>query len=226
MKNAGLDEARYQAGWESLELTEKPWKAAYVIGLNVEKIIADGINIFASGPTGRGKTHACVLIAREAVSKGKSVAKVVWADFLDSIRDTYNKKSFTEEVLTERQQIQRLIDADLCFLDDVGSAGTDGENGSKFSQSRLERIIIGRYDLGKPTMLTCNFNLRDIQQITGDRVADRIKGKLIELAFTGKEYRKITESVEARKTVGAIWQKVSQIPDRLDIFETANSRAA
>ncbi len=219
MKNAGLDEARYVANWESLELTEKSWKAAYVIGKNIEKVLEDGVNIFASGPTGRGKTHACVLIARDAVAKGKSVAKVVWADFLDSIRDTYNKRSNheNEEVLTERQHIQRLIEVDLCFLDDVGSAGTDGENGSKFSQSRLERVIMGRYDLGKPTMLTCNFSLRDIGQITGERVADRIKGKLIELAFTGKEYRKVTESAEAKRTVGAIWQRVSQIPDRIQV---------
>jgi DNA replication protein DnaC len=215
MKNAGLDEARYQAGWDALELTEKSWKAAFVIGENILKVLEDGVNIFASGPTGRGKTHACVLIAREALSKGKTVAKVVWADFLDSIRDTYNKKTFGEEFLTERQQIQRLVDADLCFLDDVGSAGTDGDNGSKFSQSRLERVIMGRYDLGKATMLTCNFSLKDIQQITGERVADRIKGKLIELAFTGKEYRKTTESAEARKTVGAIWHQVSRVPDRI-----------
>ena len=130
MSSAGLDEARYADGWNDLEMTERTWRAAREVGTNISEVIAEGLNIVAYGQTGRGKTHAAVLICRDAMSSGHSVAKVVWADFLSNIRDTFNRKG--EGILSERQQIQRLVDADLVFLDDVGSAGSDGSNGKDF----------------------------------------------------------------------------------------------
>lgn len=210
MNGAGLDEARYAASWDDLELTERTWKAAREYGRNVSEYIAAGLNIVAYGPTGRGKTHAAVLICRDAVSAGYSVAKVSWADFLSSLRDTFNRKNSGEGegMLTERQQMQRLIDADLTFLDDVGSADTDSGNrdtGKNFSRSRLEQIIDKRYNLGRPTIITSNFSARDLAQVIGERSADRVQGRVLELPFTGRAYRQATENKDAQALLARIW---------------------
>lgn len=210
MSGAGLDEARYAAGWDDLELTERSWKAAREYARNASEYIAAGLNIVAYGQTGRGKTHAAVLICRDAVSAGFSVAKVSWADFLSSLRDTFNRKNSGdgEQMLTERQQMQRLIDADLTFLDDVGSADTDTGNrdtGKNFSRSRLEQIIDKRYNFGRPTIITSNYSANDLAQIIGDRSADRLRGRVLELAFTGKAYRQQTENKDAQALLARIW---------------------
>ena len=205
--SGGLHDPRYVANWNELILTHKSWLAVYALSKRIELVLEHGLNLILAGPTGRGKTHAAVLLCRDAVAQGKSAVKASWPDVLASIRDTYNRKA----ELTERQILEPLVNADLLLLDDVGAGGTDQDNtGKNFSRSKLEDVISRRYDAGRASILTVNFNARDLEQIVGQRVASRLQGRFMPISFDGPEYRSKAEPLAVKELIQDVWHDVMQ----------------
>lgn len=205
LNSSGLNDAKYAGGWTEIDLTHKSWRVAHQISISISDVIAQGLNLVFAGGTGRGKTHAAVLICRAALEAGHSTLKTRWPDVLDNIRDSFNRK--TE--LTEREQLEKLYKADLLLLDEVGGAET-GFEGAKFSQSRLERVIGTRYDAGKPTIITANFNASDLAAVVGDRAASRIQARYLVNMFDGPEYRREREGKAVQELVQTLWSRASK----------------
>jgi hypothetical protein len=201
---AALTDEQFQRDWDDLELTDTNWLAARALGEHIQDLIAQGLNIIFGGKVGTGKSHAAILICREAVAAGYSALRVHWPSFLDTIKDSYRDKSAEPE----GKLIDRLVSADLLLIDDVGAGEKDAEN--DYSRARLDKVISRRYDLNRSTLVTVNFSITDFAAIFGDRASSRLRQNVMELRFNGKQYRNPVESKTTGDLVGQIWREVRQ----------------
>lgn len=195
---SNLVESQYTQNWEELELKHESWKLAKAMSGKIDEIVSQGLNLVFLGGVGTGKTLASVLLCREAVKLGYNSLKVDWSKFLDTIRDSYSDKKMEPE----NQQFFRLESCDLLLLDDIGSGEKDE---SRFSQSRLEKVISRRYDQKKPTIVTANFNPQQIEEVLGVRSASRIQGRMIQVKFSGTSYRVKKERESVNSLINNLW---------------------
>jgi len=194
---AGLSDAQYALEWSEMDLDHKSWKAARALSTNIGEVISEGLNVAFTGPTGRGKTHAAMLLCRDAMRAGHTALRLDWSRFLDGLRDGYNDKT----VESEAKKYERLAGVDLLLLDDIGSSGEDGN----FSSKRLEKVILRRYDAGKPTLLTANFTAQGLGDLMGERAASRVQQRFMLITFNGVNYRGPERQQGAKTLISRIW---------------------
>lgn len=206
----GLNDARFAQGWADLETTEESWRAARGASKSIWELVEQGVNVIAYGPPGRGKTHASVLICRDAVRAGLTVVKASWPHVLSSIRESFGKGYVG---LSERQQLDVLIAPDLLLLDDIGAGGSD-ENGSGFSRSRLELVVTARYERRKPCIVTTNNDPSTWDLLLGERVHSRLRGSSLLLKFGGRAYRLETERQNSSALVKKILANARNSPEK------------
>lgn len=136
-------------------------------------------NLLLRGPTGTGKTHASLAIARAAAEKGFAVVYGPVQVLLHRLE----KEHFGRETGNSEEQ---LLEADLLVLDDVGT-----EFVNAFSVSCLYNLINTRLLEERPTILSTNLSQEQLRERYGDAIASRITGAYTPLVFCGKDIRQI-----------------------------------
>ena len=79
-----------------------------------------------------------------------------------------------------------LCECDLLILDDMGT-----EYLSKFTSSELYNILNSRLLRQKPTIISTNLTLDEMQQMYGTRIVSRIIGMLDRVEFIGTDIRQV-----------------------------------
>lgn len=139
-------------------------------------------SVLLTGKTGCGKTHLAVSIVRELVLRSCDVrCKFITApELLFEIRATFNSKN----EVTEDEIINKYSSCELLILDDLGAEKT-----SDFSMQTLYLIIDRRNRNLKPTIVTTNLSLAEIEEKIDARIASRLADmKVIKLNMP--DYRK------------------------------------
>jgi len=138
-------------------------------------------NAYIMGPTGTGKSHLAIAIARKEYSTNH---KVVWkpteiARELRAAENSTEEQDFIDEITAQR----RLV------IDDLGI-----EKLTEFLQTLLYEIIDGRYMTAKGGLIiTSNLSLDDLaQRIGDDRISSRIAGMSRIISLKGEVDRRIT----------------------------------
>ena len=98
-----------------------------------------------TGPYGSGKTHLAAAIANFLVEKGEPVLFVAVADLLDHLRATFNPSS----LITFDKAFGEVRNTPFLILDDLSSGSA-----TAWSQEKLFQLLDGRFDLGRPTVIT------------------------------------------------------------------------
>jgi DNA replication protein DnaC len=135
--------------------------------------------LFVTGNCGTGKTHLGAAITRHLISKTIPVKFLRCADLFRGIREIFKSDSpYAEsELMTPLEKYRVLI------LDDLG-AGSLSDCERRYS---LE-LIDARLSKMRPTIVTSNWNLEQIEKLMDDRIASRLSGfALLELG--GKDRR-------------------------------------
>lgn len=132
--------------------------------------------ILMRGPTGLGKTHLSLSIAKTVISKGYSV-------IYGSAPDLFRKAEQEHFGREEGNTIEMLNGADLLILDDVGA-----EFESKFYSAVFYNIINNRMNSSKPTIVSTNCDLNELFARYGDRTLSRLK-TMDDLIFAGTDVR-------------------------------------
>ena len=128
--------------------------------------------LYIHGPTGSGKSYLMGCIANYLSSR-KSVKYLVYADFLDALRATFNTR---DSGYSEHQLVDEVKNAGLLLLDDLGV-----ERPTEFSLKNLAQIIDYRYRNCLPLVVTSNFTLEElIQRSQNDLYGERIVWRLSE----------------------------------------------
>jgi DNA replication protein DnaC len=137
-----------------------------------------GFMIFL-GDLGTGKSHLAV----GAMRFFNDAYFVKQIDLLGLLRQTYRDRN-AEDPVSHCKETRLLV------LDDLGISG-----GGRDELPMLHNILDHRHGEKKPTIITTNFNLDQLEESVGPRLWDRLKESYSHIIkFAGKSYRS-----EARK---------------------------
>lgn len=133
------------------------------------------------GGTGLGKTHLSTSIAKTAIDKGYDVVY----ETSQGIVSVFGHERFERSYNGGEEKVSdRYFDADLLIIDDFGT-----EEVNQFSVSCFYNLINTRSNKGLPTIINTNLQKDDIRAKYTDRIASRLFGEYIVLAFFGKDIR-------------------------------------
>lgn len=129
--------------------------AAAVAKLRAWLDLPDDPWLYLHGRTGAGKTVLAAILARALVAHGATLVFMDVPDLLGTIRETWDRTGARDadddHVISERSLHRSLMDADLLVLDDLGA-----DAGYAWEVERLFRVINGRYNAMKRTIITSN----------------------------------------------------------------------
>jgi DNA replication protein DnaC len=118
--------------------------------------------LFLQGGYGCGKTHLAAAIANFAIEVGVPTLFVTVPDLLDLLRFAYQDPDVTFE-----QRFEDIRQSALLILDDFGT-----QNATPWAQEKLFQIVNYRYINHLPLVVTCNMDIRDIDERIRSRLED------------------------------------------------------
>ena len=126
------------------------------------------------GLPGVGKTHLAVAILKECIRKGGTGRFFTTVDLMAALRSTYSG----QDGMTESEVIKEVSEADLVVLDELGR-----ERATEWRDEILHLVINQRYSNRRPTILTTNFDVADIDDPDAlqVRVGMRVYSRLCEM---------------------------------------------
>jgi DNA replication protein DnaC len=130
------------------------------------------------GPTGLGKTHLALAIAREVVFRGNLVMYANAVSLVERVTDSAMGDS------SEDEYRQLVYGCDLLVIDDLGA-----EFKTHITQSKVFDLIDTRRRESKPTIVTTNLTLAQIGHIYEPRVLSRLGGDYVTYQFSGRDIR-------------------------------------
>jgi DNA replication protein DnaC len=134
-------------------------------------------SLFFFGKTGLGKTLLSSCIANSLLSEGYNVV-------FGSILNIFRRVEDEHFGRAEGNTTEVIINADLVILDDLGS-----EFQTSFTDSVLYEIINGRINLNKPTIISTNLTLKELDSKYNDRIVSRLTGCFKPIMFVGRDVR-------------------------------------
>lgn len=169
---------------------EQVFKICYTYAKNFSP---DSGNLLFLGQTGLGKTHLSLAIANEVLNKGCGVIYGPAMDLIAKVeKEHFNKADGVEG------SMDMLLDCDLLIIDDLGT-----EFSTPFSISAVYNIINTRILRKKPTIVSTNLSLKELEEKYSARLSSRFIGNYHMRQFFGSDIRQIKqiENIKSRRTI-------------------------
>lgn len=138
-------------------------------------------SLLLQGDTGLGKTFLASAIANAVVDARGSVVYFTFSEFMDLVR----LQKFDDE-RGYHEGLQRLLDADLIVLDDLGA-----EKVTDFVAQELFNLINHRINRQKPMVVSTNLRPEEVRDYYGERIASRLLYGFEALQLVGDDIREI-----------------------------------
>lgn len=132
------------------------------------------------GGTGLGKTHLSLAIANAVLDKGFGV---VYGS-VQSFAVALEKERFDRETGEDESTAGSLKSCDLLILDDLGT-----EFPSAYANAAIYDVVNARLLAEKPTIISTNLGLPELEKRYSQRFASRIAGNYGMMEFMGKDVR-------------------------------------
>lgn len=179
-ENFSLD---YYSDISPVKSEQSPRKRMSLI-LDFCKKYAENFNVHSpglllTGGTGLGKTHLSLSIAREVINKGFGV---IYGSAQNIVSKMENEKFKNYQNGEESER--HYIDCDLLIIDDLGT-----EYNTAFSSAAIYNIINSRIMMNKPTIISTNLSMKEMEKSYTYRTVSRIIGNNIRLEFLGSDIR-------------------------------------
>ena len=137
-------------------------------------------NWLFKGGTGLGKTHLSLAIAGEVLEKGYGV---IYAS-AQTLAVALERERFLRGDETAESTHEKLIACDLLILDDLGT-----EVSSDYVNASLYDVINQRMLAQKPTIISTNLTMSQLEDRYSQRFASRVAGTYNKLEFLGSDVR-------------------------------------
>jgi DNA replication protein DnaC len=124
-----------------------------------------GEGLWLHGPNGTGKTSIAMLVAREAIKAGRSVAAYSLPALLGRIRATFDAEHGTPYLTL----FERLTSIDLLVLDDLGA-----ERHTEWVLEQLYAIVNERWAEERAVVITTNLRDFELEAQLGQRTVSRL----------------------------------------------------
>ena len=167
----------YKEDEKTYRQMEKVFRACQSYG---EKFRADSPSLLFKGGTGLGKTHLSLAIAGKAIEKGFGVIYGSAQTFAVALE----RERFDRDTPQDEDTNAQLMECDLLILDDLGT-----EFPSAYVNAALYNIVNTRMLTNKPTIISTNLSLKELQDRYSQRFASRVTGYYGKLEFLGKDVR-------------------------------------
>ena len=139
-------------------------------------------NLLFTGPTGLGKTHLSLAIAREVIALGFTVIYGSAHNLLGKLESEHFARYGEQSTDAQRA----LLSCDLLILDDLGA-----EFSTTFTQSCIYNIVNTRLMSARPVIINTNYGTAQLNEKYGERVTSRIFGNYTVLRFFGNDIRQL-----------------------------------
>lgn len=136
-------------------------------------------NLLFMGNTGLGKTHLTLSIVNEVLEKGYFVFYGSAFNIFAQMEKEHFEKHTNDTFLFA-------VECDLLCIDDLGS-----EFVSPYVQTLVYNILNTRLLSGKPTIISTNLNMSEIENRYTERVASRLMGCFVAKNFLGSDIRQL-----------------------------------
>lgn len=146
------------------------------------KLEKEGRGLLFTGTVGTGKTHLAVAVANYLMYE--KIIPVKYGNvttLLGEIKSSYDKQSKESEA----EIINALSKVSLLIIDDLGK-----EKSSEWSNSIIYSIINNRYENYKPTIVTTNLSIKELEDTVGDATVSRLIEMCDGVKMNGFDYRK------------------------------------
>ena len=137
-------------------------------------------SLLMTGSTGLGKTHLSLAIAKEVIEKGFGV---IYGS-AQNIISKMEKEKFRGYQNSSDETERHYIDCDLLIIDDLGT-----EYLTSFSSAAIYNIVNSRIMMDKPTIISTNLSMKELEKNYSQRMVSRIIGNNIRLEFLGSDIR-------------------------------------
>ncbi len=147
---------------------------------DIDASLDAGRGLWLFGDVGTGKTTLAMLVSKEAIEAGRSVAIYSLPRLLAEIRTTFDEDSERSYV----HLLDRLAEVDLLHLDDVGTEKT-----SAWVLEQLYAIINARYEDEKSVIITTNLDREQLGEQIHERTASRLEEMCDLIPLYGNDQR-------------------------------------
>ena len=154
----------------------------------LEQKLDEGTGIWFEGDVGTGKTTLAMLVSREALDRGRSVAIYSLPRLLAEIRSTFDDElpgAYTDF-------LTRLAEIDLLHIDDLGAEKT-----SPWVLEQLYSIVNDRYEAERAIVVTTNLDREQLAEQIGERTVSRLEEMCEVCPLFGRDHRRF-EAVDQR----------------------------
>lgn len=131
----------------------------------LDEMLAAGRGVWFTGDTGAGKTTLAMLISREALRSGHSVAIYSVPRLLAKFRGTFDSAANS----SYSELFDKLTAVDLLHLDDLGA-----EQQTEWVLEQLYCVVNQRYEDGKALTITTNLDEAQLAGQIGERTVSRL----------------------------------------------------
>lgn len=144
---------------------------------HVEEMKETRKGLFLHGGVGTGKTHIAYAVAKKMYQERLEIKFWNSAELMDAIRKGYDKPfdDTFEELMTFRG---------LLIIDDVGS-----EKLTEWVAERFYLLVNRKYNQMIPMIFTSNFDIQQLAERIGERVASRLVEMSHIIELTGEDKR-------------------------------------
>lgn len=138
------------------------------------------------GNNGTGKTMLAFASIREQIEQSKSASYVSLLDIIDEVKETFGTGTSALRI------IDKYVGYDYLVIDEM-----DKSYGSATEFLNIFRIVNGRYNAEKPTVLITNASTDDVIEIVGRSAYERIVEDGTAVKMDWDSYRKPGNKKEA-----------------------------
>jgi DNA replication protein DnaC len=148
----------------------------------LDENLQSGRGLWFFGDTGTGKTTLAMLVSKEAIKRGHTVAIYSVPRLLAEIRDTYDagtgERSYADF-------FSQLVEVDLLHLDDLGA-----EKQTEWVLEQLYSLVNERYVQERSVLVTSNVGeASELEQQIGRRTVSRLVEMTDQLPLFGVDLR-------------------------------------
>jgi DNA replication protein DnaC len=169
------DSSLSKASFATSDMNDESMKKCKRFADNWEEMLRANTGLLLWGNTGNGKTHAAACIFNQLIDRG---IPCLMTSFPRILNCGFDKQTIVNEIK----------EYDLVIIDDLGA-----ERQSEYALETVYLIVDERYKTGKPLIVTTNLELGELkkpQNMTYQRIYDRVLEMCVPVAFKGESWRK------------------------------------